>query len=107
MAGAKDHPPVKASELEKGLNLDSEKWKDRRSKRKIQKKELRRILTFFMATNIAAGALISGMALIEHFTATLHPIITDKVVIAALAGITLQSGAIILTAFKGLFSEKG
>jgi hypothetical protein len=107
MTGTKNHPPVKASELEKGIDLGAEKWKDRRSKRKIQKKELRRILTFFMATNIAACVLISIMALIEHFTATLHPIITDKVVIAALAGITLQSGAIILTAFKGLFSEKG
>ena len=107
MSGTQHHPPVKASELEKGLNFGSEKWKDRRSKRKIQKKELRRILTFFIVTNVAAAVLISGMALIEHFTATLHPIITDKVVIAALAGITLQSGAIILTAFKGLFSEKG
>jgi hypothetical protein len=46
------------------------------------------------------------MALIEHFHPTPHPIITEKVVIAALAGITDQAGGIILAAFKGLFSEK-
>jgi hypothetical protein len=46
------------------------------------------------------------MAAIEHFTPTPNPIITDKVVIAASGGITIQSGAIILAAFRGLFSEK-
>jgi hypothetical protein len=106
MSAAKREQTVKASELEKGINLENEKWKDRRSRRKIQKRELRRILSFFIAANVSAGVLISIMALIEHFTTTPHPIITDKVVIAALAGITLQSGAIILAAFKGLFSEK-
>jgi hypothetical protein len=97
---------VKASDLENGINFENEKWIDRRSRRKIQKRELRRILTFFIAANICTGVLVTIMALIEHFTPTTHPIITDKVVIAALAGITLQAGGIILAAFKGLFSEK-
>jgi hypothetical protein len=32
--------------------------------------------------------------------------ITDKVIIAAIGGVTVQVGAIILAAFKGLFSGK-
>jgi len=107
MAGTTKKPVAeKASDLEAGIRLSDEKWKDRRSRRKIQKRELKRILTFLMWANTAAGALVAVMALIEHYSSTPHPIITDKVVIAALAGITVQSGAIIIAAFRGLFSEK-
>lgn len=105
-ATKKTASPQKASDLEGDIKISNEKWQDRRSRRRIQKRELRRILTFFMWANAAAGAAVILLALIEHKSFTLRPIITDKVVIAALAGITLQSGAIIIAAFKGLFSEK-
>jgi hypothetical protein len=97
---------VKASDLEGGIKLENEKWVDRGVRRQIQKEELRRILTFFMWANAVAGLLVSIMWAIEHIAPPGQPTITDKVIIAALAGITIQSGAIILAAFKGLFTEK-
>jgi hypothetical protein len=59
-----------------------------------------------MWANAVAGLVITVMWTIEYFHPPAQPTITDKVIIAALAGITVQSGAIILAAFKGLFTEK-
>jgi hypothetical protein len=106
MATAKKDQSVKASDLEGGIKLENEKWIDRGVRRQIQKEELRRILTFFMWANAAAGLIVTIMWGIEHIALPAQPTITDKVIIAALAGITVQSGAIILAAFKGLFTEK-
>jgi hypothetical protein len=103
MTGPKKPQPQKLSELSKDINLEFERW---RSRRKIQKKQLRRVMSFFIWANLVAGILIATMAGIEHFTVTPHPIITPNVIIAYLSGITVQSGAAILAAFKGLFSEK-
>jgi hypothetical protein len=106
MPPGKNDGAVKASDLEGGIKLENEKWVDRGVRRQIQKEELRRILTFFMWANAIAGLLVSISWVIEHITPPAQPTITDKVIIAALAGITIQSGAIILAAFKGLFTEK-
>jgi hypothetical protein len=106
MAAKKNEGPIKASELEGGLELGNEKWVDRKARREIQKEQLRRILTFFMWANAVAGFVITAMWAIEKFYPPAQPTITDNVIIAALAGITVQSGAIILAAFKGLFTEK-
>lgn len=106
MTGTKKENPVKASDLESGIKLENEKWIDRSVRRQIQKEELRRILTFFMWANAIAGFVVTVMWGIEYATQPSHPTITDKVIIAALAGITVQSGTIILAAFKGLFTEK-
>ena len=105
-SGKKDTHAVNASDLEGGIKLDDEKWVDRKARREIQKEQLRRILTFFMWANAIAGMVITAMWAIEYLDPPLQPTITDKVIIAALAGITVQSGAIILSAFKGLFREK-
>jgi hypothetical protein len=97
----------KISEWEKGIELKRERFRDRRKKRKLQKKELRKISNFFIFANLVvlAGVLVVGV--IEHFYPNNnHYIITDKVMVAAIAGVTIQSGAIILAAFKGLFSGK-
>jgi hypothetical protein len=106
MAAKKNEGPIKASDLEGGLKLENEKWVDRKARREIQREQLRRILTFFMWANAVAGFVVSAMWTIEYLDPPAHPIITDRVIIAALAGITVQSGAIILAAFKGLFTEK-
>jgi hypothetical protein len=106
MPAKKNEGPIKASELEDGLELGNEKWVDRKARREIQREQLRRILTFFMWANAVAGFVVTVMWAIEKFYPPVQPTITDKVIIAALAGITVQSGAIILAAFKGLFTEK-
>ena len=59
-----------------------------------------------MGANTVAGFVVAVMWTIEYLDPPAHATITDKVIIAALAGITVQSGAIILAAFKGLFTEK-
>jgi hypothetical protein len=106
MAAKKNEGPIKASDLEGGLEFSNEKWVDRKARREIQREQLRRILTFFMWANAVAGLVVTGMWTIEYLHPPVHPTITDKVIIAVLAGITVQSGAIILAAFKGLFTEK-
>lgn len=106
MVAKKNDDLIKASELEGGLQLENEKWIDRKARREIQKEQLRRILTFFMWANAVAGFIITVMWTVEYFYPPAHATITDKVIIAALAGITVQSGAIILAAFKGLFTER-
>jgi hypothetical protein len=106
MSARKREDAIKASDLEGGIKLENEKWIDRGVRRQIQKEELRRILTFFMWANAVAGLVVTVMWAIEYFAPPAHSTITDKVIIAVLAGITVQSGAIILAAFKGLFTEK-
>jgi hypothetical protein len=72
-----------------------------------KKKELRKITTFFVTANIVIAVLILVFGLVEHFfPGGKSPVITDKVFIAAIGGVTLQAGAIILAAFKGLFAGK-
>jgi hypothetical protein len=97
---------LKASELEKDLEIGHEHWRDQRKKRKLQKRELGKISNFFIGANLAIALVIVALALIEHFHPTPTKVITDKVIIAAIGGITIQAGAIILAAFKGLFSGK-
>lgn len=98
--------PEKLSDLERDIQISHERFRDQRAKRKLQKKELRKITTFFITANVIIGLVIAGMGALEHFYPSDHYIITEKVLIAAVGGVTLQSGAIILAAFKGLFSGK-
>lgn len=74
-------------------------------KERLQGDALRPIIGFFIWANLIVLATVFGMALIEHFfpVASKALIITDKVIIAAIAGITIQTAAIIIAAFKGLF----
>jgi hypothetical protein len=95
----------KLSELAKGISLIQEA-DDKRRRRTIQKQELRRIVTFFIVSNAVAGAGILGLAFLENRAPSAAPIVTDKVLMTLIGGITIQSGAIILAAFKGLFKGK-
>ena len=97
----------KISEFEAGLEVTREKFLDKRKRRKLQKRELSKITTFFIGANIVIGILILLFGAIEHYHPNGKPhVITDKVLIAAIAGVTVQAGAIILAAFKGLFARK-
>jgi hypothetical protein len=95
--------PQKLSDLERGLELEAA-W-DQRRKRTLQKRELRRIVTFFISANIALGGFVALFAVLEHFHAPSHPVITERVLIATITGLTLQAGAIVIAAFKGLFRQ--
>lgn len=80
--------------------------KDSKRKRRLQKRQLRRITTFFIWSNVAVGSVVTVLALIEHFFPSGGPkIITDRVLIAVIGGLTVQAGAIILAAIRGLFSK--
>lgn len=95
----------KLSDLAKGITLIQEA-DDKRRRRSIQKRELRRIVTFFIASNAVAGGGILALAFFEYCKPSAAPIVTDKVLMTLIGGITIQSGAIILAAFKGLFKGK-
>ena len=92
----------KLSALEKDIVL-----KEHRKRGRFQRQQLRRMVRFFLVGNISIGIFIAAFALLEHFLPLGRPnIITDKVLISAIGGITLQTGAIIVAAFKGLFGNK-
>ena len=97
---------IKASDLEKGIDLSREHWFDQRQKREIQRIELGKISSFFVYANVAVAAAVVVLALIEHFDPRPIHVVTEKVLIAAIAGVTVQAGAIVLAAFRGLFSGK-
>ena len=96
----------KISDLEKDIELTRERFRDQMAKRRLQKRELRKITTFFIGANIVIGLLIAALGVIERLVHADTYVITEKVLIAAIGGVTLQSGAIVLAAFKGLFAGK-
>ncbi len=95
----------KLSVLAKDIKLD-EAARDRRRRRKLQKRQLKKITNFFIGANIALGLLITAFALLEHFDPRGERIITERVLISMIGGLTVQAGAIILAAVKGLFRGK-
>jgi hypothetical protein len=95
----------KLSELARDLKLEAAR--DQRQKRKLQKHQLRRIVTFFIIANSSLGVFVALFALLELlFPGERQPVISERVLIASIGGLTLQSGAIIIAAFKGLFRGK-
>jgi hypothetical protein len=96
--------PEKLSELSKDLQLEAAR--DQRRKRSLQKRQLRRVITFFIWANIVLGTVITAFAVAEYIHPPMHPIISERVIIAAIGGLTVQAGAIIIAAFKGLFKGK-
>ena len=94
----------KLSELAKDLKLEAAR--DQRRKRKLQTRQLRRMITFFIAGNTSLGIFVGAFAVLEHFFPSTERIITERVLIATVGGLTIQAGAIIIAAFKGLFKGK-
>ncbi len=73
---------------------------------KLQEKTLSPIVRFFCFANAGVAAAICIIAVIELFLPSGHQyIVTDKVLIALISGLTLQGGAVIIAAFKGLFAH--
>jgi hypothetical protein len=84
--------------------LDKSRYQHHR--RKMQERQLSGVVNYFVAANAVVALTIILFGIVEHFSPTDTPrIITEKVIIAAIGGATLQAGAIIATAFKGLFSN--
>ena len=72
----------------------------------LQRETLRPIVKFFIWANSVTGGGILALAMLEMFLPTTHtPIVTDKVLIALIGGLTVQVGAVIIAAFKGLFAK--
>ena len=96
--------PEKLSDLAKDLKLEAAR--DQRRKRSLQKRQLRRVITFFIWANMALGTVLALLAIAEHLYPRVQPIITERVVIATIGGLTVQAGAAIIAAFRGLFRGK-
>jgi hypothetical protein len=93
----------KLSDLAGDLQLEAAR--DQRRRRKLQKRQLRRIVTFFIWANGSLGAFVGAFAFLERLYPHSHPIITERVLIATISGLTVQVGAIIIAAFRGLFRD--
>ena len=70
-----------------------------------QDRALTPIIQFFVYMNVVLLVSVFVFGMIEHFTPTQAPVITDKVFIASVGAVAIQSGAIIIAAFRGLFSK--
>jgi uncharacterized membrane protein YjfL (UPF0719 family) len=74
----------------------------------FQERSLRPIIDFFRWTNWGMLAALLSFALLEWYwppVGNSSKVVTDKVLIAAVGGIAVQSGAILIAAFRGLFSK--
>lgn len=75
---------------------------------RLQAATLEPVVTFFIRANQAVGIGVFGLAVLEHFWPMgRESIVTEKVLIALIGGLTLQVGAVIIAAFKGLFDHGG
>lgn len=93
---------IPLSKEEKGLgNISEQRFN-------FQKKSLNRIRKLFQWFNIALFSFVAFFAIIEKIfpPAAGANIITDKVIIGIIAGITAQIGAVVLAAYKGMFAAK-
>ena len=75
---------------------------------KLQKDSLEPIINYFRYTTWTMLAFVVVMAILEHFSPPASPefrVVTDKVIITAIGSVALQSGAIIIAAFRGLFAK--
>lgn len=93
---------IPLSKAEKGLGDISEQ------RFNFQKKSLNRIRKLFQWFNVAILSFVAVFALIEKIIPPNADanIITDKVIIAIIAGMTAQIGAVVLAAYKGMFAAK-
>ena len=74
----------------------------------LQKDSLETIIGYFRYTTWAMLAFVVVMAAVEHIWPPVSAdfrIVTDKVMITAVGSVALQSGAIIIAAFRGLFAK--
>jgi len=91
------------------LNLSEEERPFHVLQIEFQERTIRPIVRFFTWTNSILLIAIFVFAMIEHFfpqSNSATNIITDKVIIAAIGGISVQAGAILIAAVKGLFSRQ-
>jgi len=73
----------------------------------LQHKVLWPVVKFFIYANTATGIAVFALAGLETLLPPTHvPIVTEKVIIALIGGLTVQVGAVIIAAFRGLFSDK-
>jgi hypothetical protein len=74
---------------------------------KLQAQTLSPVVTFFIRANTAVGIGVFLLAGIELLLPPSHtPIVTEKVIITLIGGLTVQVGAVIIAAFKGLFDHR-
>lgn len=94
------------SNLEKDIDIRDSIDQRRRT---LQGKVLSPIVNFFIFLNCFIIALVGGLAIADiTFTAKAIPhqnIINDKVIIAVISATAVQTAAIIIAAFRGLFRE--
>jgi hypothetical protein len=73
---------------------------------RLQRKTIMPMVRFFIRANTGILFGIGFFALVEHGRQPVaNPIVTEKVLIAMIGGITVQSAAVIIAAFRGLFSH--
>lgn len=97
----------KAEKIELSTASKDLEISDRRFR--FQKKSLNRIRRMFLRFNVALLIFLTFFALLEKIfppTASAQHIITDKVIIGIIAGMTAQIGAVVLAAYKGMFTGK-
>ncbi len=92
------------------INLSEEERKSNHALLfELQEKSIRPIINFFTWASAIMLFAIFGFAFIEHFyptTVVSNNVITDKVMIAAVGAVAIQSGAILVAAFRGMFSKE-
>ena len=73
----------------------------------FQREMLRPIIRFFIFANcivlVAIGCLAGYEAWLAQFQPDSQRVVTDRVLVAATASLAVQTGSIIIAAFKGLF----
>lgn len=85
------------------LRLNAE---DKRDRRKIQKRAIRKIIKFYIGVHYICLLTIIGFYLLERLAFTpISYVITDKVMLAFVGALAVQSAGIIVAAFSGLFKE--
>lgn len=79
----------------------------RTHRQQLQAATLTPIVWFFVAANLMTVAGIFGLAFLEYGWPQATPVITSGVIMSLIAGLTVEVSAIILAAFRGLFSDPG
>jgi hypothetical protein len=98
---SRDAPAVRMSEVASRENVY-----ELTARYLLQNQTLVPIVRFFIIANSVIGIGVFALALIETCLPEVRVgIITDKVIVALIGGLTVQVGAVIIAAFKGLFAR--
>lgn len=99
-ADEKIFPSVLSKDIDVYVKID-------KKKRKFQKRLLTPIINFFITTNIVILVVIGLCIFVEFIFLNKNPgyqrIVNEKVLMVAISAIAVQTAAIIIAAFKGLF----